>query len=166
MYVLPPGLSRPRPGVEMVPVTRPDDPLQIAPGIQLPPGSVRLSFARSSGPGGQNVNKVNTKAICRIDRAALANVLSPAAIQRLERLAGHLMSASGLAIASDRFRQQEANRRQCIDRLRELILRARRIPRRRRPTRPTASSVQRRLQTKEQRSCIKGLRRRVRLDDA
>ena len=127
---------------------------------------MRFRFSRSSGPGGQNVNKVNTKATLHVDPDALAEAIGPTALARLLKIAGRQWCEEGLVITSDEHRSQLANRRACTAKLRNLIVRARHRPRPRKRTRPSAGSVERRLKAKEHRSQIKALRGRSGLDDA
>jgi len=127
----------------------------LAPGAMLDKSALRFSFARSSGPGGQNVNKVNTKAIMAVELAALTRVLDRAALTRLRRMAGQQLAGDRLVITSSNSRSQIANRRACVDKLRLLVERARRRPRLRKATRPTQGAVERRLKQKSHRSGIK-----------
>ena len=108
--------------------------IELAPRVRAPESALRWQFARSSGPGGQNVNKVNTKAeVCvRVDGLSGMNERSAA---RLHKLAGkRLTSAGEIHIAADSERTQEGNRAAVLDRLRELIVEAMREPRIRRRT--------------------------------
>jgi ribosome-associated protein len=121
-------------------------------------------FVHASGPGGQNVNKVATAVQLKFDihRAAL----SAAVRNRLVALAGRRLTADGvLTITARRFRTQERNRRDARERLLALLLRAQTAPKRRRSTRPTAASVERRLTTKRHRSRTKTSRATVRETD-
>src|SRR4051794_19734549 len=106
--------------------------LELAPGVSAPPGAVRFQFARSGGPGGQNVNKLNTKAELWVRIEALAG-LSPGAIERLRTSAGWRMTAAGeLHLVSETERGQEGNRAAVLERLRELIVQAKVEPKKRR----------------------------------
>jgi len=134
--------------------------IDIAPGVSLPGSAVNFRFARSGGPGGQNVNKLNTKAVLSVELDDLAEALPPAAIERLRRMAGHWLVNEAIVIASDEHRSQIANRNACLERLRELIVKARARPRKRKPTRPTKGSVERRIEAKKQRGQTKRERRR------
>jgi len=131
----------------------------VAPGVYLPDSELDFTFSRSSGPGGQNVNKLNSKAMLRVPFEALEDQLHPAAIRRLARLAGSQATEDALVITSDEHRSQRANRNACLDKLRDLIVRARHRPKRRKPTRPTRASVRRRLNTKRERGEKKRLRK-------
>lgn len=129
-------------------------------GIAIPERALRWKFVRASGPGGQNVNKVATAAECRLDLAEAG--LDPAVRERLERLAGSRLTASGeVVIFAETHRTQGRNREAALTRLGALIERATHIPKRRIPTRPSASARAGRLRDKRHRSELKKARRRV-----
>lgn len=128
--------------------------LQLAPGVNVAADAVELSYSRSSGPGGQNVNKVSTRCELRIALSRLP--LHAGAIDRLKTLAGHKVTEAGeLIIAADTSRSQGANREECFERLRELLVRAMVEPKRRKKTKPTKGSKERRLSEKKVRSDVK-----------
>jgi ribosome-associated protein len=135
------------------------------PGVELAPGvfalesALRFQYARSSGPGGQNVNKVNTKAELWVVGAAITG-LTDAARSRLQQMAGRRWTAAGeIHIASDTERRQELNREAVLMRLRELLLQAMHEPKKRRKTKPSRASKRRRLEGKRHRGEIKAQRR-------
>ena len=133
--------------------------IRITPQIEIDEKDVLIEFVRSSGPGGQNVNKVSTAAQLRFD-VLRCQTLPPEVRQRLlMQCAGRISSAGILIIDARRHRSQRLNRQDAVERLAELIRRAAVPPRPRRETSPTASSRQRRLDTKRRRSRIKVLRR-------
>jgi ribosome-associated protein len=112
---------------------------------------LRWQFARSGGPGGQNVNKVSTKALLRWDPQAAA--LPPDVLARLRRLAGPWLTQEGeILITSQRFRNRRMNIEDCLEKLRDLLLTAVQRPKPRHKTRPTRASKERRLAAKRQQS--------------
>ena len=128
---------------------------EIAPGVWTVDGELRFHFARSGGPGGQNVNKVNTKAELRVGLSAIQG-LSDRAMDRLRFAAANRITNEGdLLIVSDSERTQERNRQECMDRLRALILSIIKDPKPRRKTKPSKSSVQNRIDKKRARGEIK-----------
>jgi ribosome-associated protein len=133
----------------------------ITPTIALVESEIQLDFARASGPGGQNVNKVATAVQLRFD-VRNSPSLPDDVRERLVHLAGKRMTEDGvLVIDARRFRTQERNRQDAIDRLVALIERAARKPSVRRETKPTAASKRRRLEAKRRRSEKKQTRKPV-----
>ena len=131
----------------------------VAPGVTAPAGALRLQFARSSGPGGQNVNKLNTKAELWV-RLDLLEGLSDAARTRLRNAAGKRMTAAGeLHLTSESHRGQEANRIAVFERLREMIVRARVEPKVRRKRKVSRAAKAKRVDQKKRRGQIKSMRR-------
>jgi len=127
------------------------------PPLGIPSGSLRFSFSRSSGPGGQNVNKVETAVQLWFDPAGLPENVR----RRLRRLAGSRWTAGGeVTIRADRYRTREMNRNDALRRLDALLERASEKPRPRRPTRPGPGAARRRLEAKKRRSLTKRLRSR------
>jgi ribosome-associated protein len=132
--------------------------IPLAPGVFVPESALTYSFSRSSGPGGQNVNKLSTKAELRL---SLAELPIPAdAKHRLADLAGaRLTDAGELIIVADEHRSQSRNKSEALARLRELIVRALVRPKKRRPTRPSKGSVERRIEAKKREGARKRDRR-------
>jgi ribosome-associated protein len=132
--------------------------LRIARELSIDENDLDISFVRASGPGGQNVNKLSTAAQLRFDTRRMA--LPADAQARLVILAGQRMTKDGvIVIHAQRFRTQERNRMDAIDRLVEILREAMVRPAPRRPTRPTLGSKQRRLEGKKRRGDIKARRR-------
>jgi len=124
------------------------------PAIAIPDDALAISFVRASGPGGQNVNKLATAAQLRCDTRRLD--LPDDVAARLRGLAGSRMTGDGvIVIHAQRFRTQERNRQDALDRLTALLQRATERPTPRRPTRPTHASKLRRLEGKKRRGTIK-----------
>jgi ribosome-associated protein len=123
--------------------------------VWVPQDALRFQFSRGGGPGGQNVNKVNTKAEAWLDIAGIQGITA-AAKHRLITLAGGNVTLTGqIHLSSTVHRTQERNRQEVLDKLRELILRALVEPKRRRATKPTKASKRRRLEGKRHRGQIK-----------
>ena len=132
--------------------------IQITDTIAIDEREIEESFIRSSGPGGQNVNKLSTAVQLRFDARRSPSLPNDVSI-RLQRLAGSRLTKDGVVvITAQRHRTQERNRDDALARLIELIREAAVPPKPRRATRPTAASRAKRLQGKKRRSTIKGLR--------
>jgi ribosome-associated protein len=150
--------------------------LPIAPGVSVPDAVLRWSFARSSGPGGQNVNKVETKAELRVwldDLPLRPRVVlrlrsiageGPGGVvgasTRIDELTGKVVPVGGeLVLSSQSHRSQSGNKDECLAKLRALIVQAQAEPKIRRKTKPTKGSIERRITEKKQRGETKRSRR-------
>ncbi|WP_374030143.1 alternative ribosome rescue aminoacyl-tRNA hydrolase ArfB [Bdellovibrio bacteriovorus] len=130
--------------------------------VQIPFAEMDFTYARSRGPGGQNVNRTNSAAILRWNLWQ-SQVLSSEVKEKLAlKLHGKLTEEGDLIIRSDVHRDQDQNRSECIRRLHETLRKALFVPKKRVATKPTKSSVRKRLESKKQHSEIKSLRQKVR----
>ena len=132
--------------------------------LKIPLREFRFTFARSSGPGGQNVNKLNTKALLRW-RVMESASLPEAVRRRLLAKNGRRLNSDGeFQIVSQRFRDAGRNVADCLEKLRQMLSEAAVVPRRRKPTKPTRGSIERRLEQKRQ-TARRKQQRKAKLDD-
>ena len=133
--------------------------IRITDAIALDEREIEETFIRSSGPGGQNVNKLATAVQLRFDVRRSPSLPNDVAI-RLMSLAGSRLTKDGvIVITAQSHRTQEANRRDARDRLIAMIRQAAVAPVKRRATKPTRASREQRLESKKRRGSIKGMRR-------
>lgn len=129
--------------------------LEIDPSLRLPDGEYEWKFARSSGPGGQNVNKVASKAALTWRMQASSQIPDYVKIRLALRNKRYFNSDGTLTITSQRFRDQDRNRQDCIEKLAALVEDSRHAPKPRKPTKPTKGSKVRRLEAKRKRAVVK-----------
>jgi ribosome-associated protein len=134
------------------------EPIRIAKGILVPEAAIEWRAVRSSGPGGQNVNKVASKVELRVDLAAVSGLTGPARARLGALAAGRLDSSGRLLVTSQRTRDQLRNLEDARDKVKKLVERALRAPRPRRLTAPSPGAVERRLRAKRVRSATKRVR--------
>jgi ribosome-associated protein len=138
-----------------------DNFLKISRNLTLPLSEIVISYVSAQGSGGQNVNKVATAAHLRFD--INASSLPPDIKQRLLNLPDQRISSDGtIIIKAQSHRTREQNRQSALNRLQALIKSVATPPKKRKPTKPTRASKQRRLDTKNKRSATKSLRGKVR----
>jgi ribosome-associated protein len=138
------------------------DPIRVTDGVTVPAAALALAFTRSSGPGGQNVNKVASKVELRVDLSRIEGLREDAR-RRLDALTASRRDAGGrLLVTSQRTRDQHRNLEDARAKVRDLVARALRAPKRRRPTRATSGSVEARLRGKKRDAAVKKLRTSVR----
>ena len=136
----------------------------ITPTLQIPDDELSWTFARSGGPGGQNVNTVASKAVLRWNIAASTALLDEVKIRLALQQKRFFTVAGELIITSQLTRDQDRNREDCLDKLRAMILQALVVPKARKKTKPSRGSKRRRLQEKKKRSEVKQGRRGPNLD--
>lgn len=132
--------------------------------IAIPQSEFQFEFARSGGPGGQNVNKVASKAILRWNPAESPSLPEPVRERLLRTLGRRLTNEGELLVSSQRTRDQNRNIDDCLEKVRRLVLAAAEPPRPRKPTKPTLGSRLRRAKEKTRRSELKQQRRKPTLD--
>lgn len=133
--------------------------------IAIAERELSFSYFSAQGPGGQHVNRAATAVQLRFD-AASSPSLTAEVVERLRRVAGRRMTEDGVVIVrAQRFRSQDMNRQDAIDRLVAMLQRAARAPTARRPTRPSRQAKERRLESKHRRATVKRSRGTPRGDD-
>jgi ribosome-associated protein len=133
--------------------------LVVTDGMVIPAAELQATFARSAGPGGQNVNKVNTKAVLRWRVATSPSLPEPIRARFLQRYANRVNNDGELVLSADEHREQPRNLNACREKLRQMILSVARPPRRRVKTRPPRAAVERRIKQKRRTSEKKQSRR-------
>jgi ribosome-associated protein len=135
--------------------------IEVAPGIGICEAELDVTFVRSSGPGGQNVNKTSTKAVVRWNVRASRTLRDDVKARFLARYPSRVTSAGDVLVTSDRFRDQPKNLEDCLAKLAAMVREVAAPPRTRRPTRPSHSARDRRIKAKKTRGTLKSLRSRV-----
>lgn len=136
----------------------------VSENIQIPDSELQFTFARSGGPGGQNVNKVASKAVMRWHVAASTSLPPDVKGRFIQQNRGRITIEGELVLDSQRHRDQAKNINDCLQKLREMVLRALFVPKKRRPTKPSRGSKERRLEAKRHQSRQKAGRRRPEMD--
>jgi ribosome-associated protein len=128
--------------------------------ISIPESELSWSFVRSGGPGGQNVNKVASKAVMRWDVAASPSLPDDVKQRLRTRQANRITTEGELVLTSQRYRDQERNKEDCVEKVREIVRAALFVPKTRKKKKPTRASKERRLKEKRHRSATKSDRRK------
>jgi ribosome-associated protein len=135
--------------------------VKILPNVVIPFTEMEFSYTHSSGAGGQNVNKVATKAVLRWSPSTSASVPDGVKRRFIEAFGSKLTHTGELILTSQKSRSQAQNANDCLDKLREMVLSVWRAPKIRRATKPTKGSQRRRVEGKKIRSNIKQMRKKV-----
>jgi ribosome-associated protein len=133
--------------------------ISIPPNIAIPPDELEITYARSGGPGGQNVNKVNSKAVLRWSVINSPSLPEDVRARFIEKFQSRLTTDGELILTSQKHRDQASNTSDCLEKLRNMLEAAARVPIVRRPTRPTLGSKIRRVDEKRENSRKKHQRR-------
>jgi ribosome-associated protein len=135
------------------------EPIRIAKGILVPEGGIEWRATRSSGPGGQNVNKVSSKVELRVRLDSVSGLSAPARARLAAFAAGRLDADGRLLVTSQRTRDQIRNLADARDKVKKLVERSLKAPRPRRLTQPGPRAIERRLKAKRVRSVVKRVRK-------
>jgi len=138
--------------------------IAVAPGIEVPAVELEIRYVRSSGPGGQNVNKTSTKAVVRWNVRSAAGVRDDVKGRFVARFASRITAAGDILVTSDRFRDQPRNLEDCLAKLAAMLTEVAVAPTRRKATPRVGAAKERRIQTKKTRGAVKSLRGRIDLD--
>jgi ribosome-associated protein len=127
--------------------------------VAIPMAELRFAFTRSSGPGGQHVNKASTQVELAFDVAGSPSLTEEEKTRIAGKLGGYMSKEGVLRLTCQTTRSQRQNRAEVVERFQELLRQTLAKPKKRKPTRPTKASVERRLAAKKQRSALKRQRR-------
>jgi len=133
--------------------------VEITTQLWIPDGELQWTFVRSGGPGGQNVNKVASKAVLRWNLAASPSLPEDVKRRLRSQQRNRITTEGDLIVTSQRYRDQERNKEDCLEKLQHMILQATLVPKPRKPSKPGRAARERRLQVKRHRSNIKKSRR-------
>jgi ribosome-associated protein len=128
--------------------------------IQIPEEEFTWTFVRAGGPGGQNVNKVASKAVLRWELAQNTTIPEDARARLQQQQKGRITQEGTMLITSQRYRDQDRNRQDCLEKLRQAVQQALFVPKPRKKTKPSRSSRENRLRDKKARAQTKSLRQR------
>jgi ribosome-associated protein len=134
--------------------------MKLTESIQIPDNEFQFTYARSGGPGGQNVNKVASKAVLHWDVAGSSSLPAEVKDRFMRQYRWRVTTEGVVVLDSQRFRDQAKNVADCLDKLRAMLLVSLRAPKKRRPTKPSRSSKERRLKAKRHLARQKAQRRR------
>ena len=128
--------------------------------IKIDMNELKFSYARSSGPGGQHVNKTSTKVLLKWDISASSSITNRTKSVLLKKLSNKITNESIITVSSDRFRSQDRNKEDCLEKLKLIIINATKVKKKRIATKPTKASKEKRLKEKKSRSEIKKMRQK------
>ena len=123
-------------------------PIYLEDGVEIPPSEIDTEYSRASGPGGQHVNKTETRVTLRLNIAESPSLPEPMRARLLEKLASRLTKNGELLISSDKHRERGRNLADAGDRMQEILAQALVVPKKRKPTKPSRGAKERRLKDK------------------
>jgi ribosome-associated protein len=129
-------------------------------GCTIPLSEIEFTYVRSSGPGGQNVNKVNSKAVLRWNAVGSPSLYEPLRTRMLTRLSSKLTVEGEIVLSSDVYRDQTRNYEDCLEKFKQMLIEATHLPKARKKTKPSYGSKKRAENSKKLHSQKKSLRKR------